>query len=371
MEAVGTLAGGMSHEFNNILSVIMGTAELALKKLDPDDKNYKRLSRILKSTERAKSLTTQLLTFARKEKPVMRPVGILDIVSDITDILERSISKQMEVKLDISDPAPVVKGDQNQIQQALLNVCLNAVDAMDEGGMIELHCSETSLGEDYCSKNPDAAPGHYCLIRVSDTGPGISDENMKKVLEPFFTTKEKGKGTGLGLSVTLGIVQNHGGHMTLESGAGGGTAVSIYLPLSREEQVREGRDVPGEMRGSGEGILIVEDESELLDIRTEALREAGYLPKPALSGPRAIDIFRSPDNGIALVLLDIMMPEMDGVQVYRALKSIDPDVKVLVMSAYTDSTRAGELKKEGVKHFLPKPCSTPEMLEAIRKVIDS
>ncbi|MEW6202198.1 MAG: ATP-binding protein [bacterium] len=231
MEAIGQLAGGIAHSFKNMLTIIMGNAKMGVMNLKPEEPCHKEFAEIIKASERASELTTQLLTFARKEKINVQPVHINSVLKDLIDMLGRTIRKGITIKSALSVDIPPVNIDFNQMYQALLNISNNACDAMPDGGILTIESGEAFLDDDYCASRPEIKPGKYCLVQVSDTGVGIPEDELQRIFEPFFTTKDKGKGTGLGLSVTFGIIRNHGGHISVHSKPGSGTAVKIFLPL--------------------------------------------------------------------------------------------------------------------------------------------
>ncbi len=370
MEAIGTLAGGMAHEFNNILAVVMGTAEMAIKKIGEDDPNRKRIARILRSADRARDLTTKLLTFARKEKLDVQVIAVEMLLEDLIDILERVSKRQAAIRVDYIGDMPGIKADANQMHQALLNICLNALDAMPDGGTIKIACEQVTIDNDHCRDKPFARPGAYCRISITDTGDGIPEDIMKNIFEPFFTTKERGKGTGLGLSVTLGIIRNHGGHIEVTSHVGEGTTFEIYLPIA---------DVPAESRdsdpansdttGNGELIMLIDDDKDVIDMTGEALENAGFRILPCNSGRRAVEMFRKMHGVIDAVLLDFEMSEMNGRAVYRELKKVTPDVKVAVVSGYSVDAQARRMKQDGIKKFLQKPFGTRELCKTVNELI--
>lgn len=370
MESIGTLAGGMAHDFNNTLAIIMGSAETALRMLPENDPNLKRINKILDASRRAKDLSMKLLTFTRKEKLNVEIVSINAIIKDLLDILKRGISKDVKIKTRLSKNISNAGVDINQIQQAMLNICINAADAMPEGGLLTIETSETALTEKGCNGRPGLEPGKYCIVQISDTGPGIPDNIINKIFEPFFTTKERGKGTGLGLSITHGIIRSHSGHIDASSGDGEGTTMKIYLPATDEAPAhKEDKPLKATTKGT-ETILIVDDDPDLVDMAVEALEIEGYTPLGATSGKQAVELYEKHRGEIGLVILDIVMPEMDGGDVFRELKKIDPDVNVILCSGYADEAQAKELLDEGAKEFIQKPFDLDDILVGARKTLD-
>lgn len=369
MESIGTLAGGIAHDFNNMLAVIMGNAHMAKMKLKEKDPLFVELTEITNATDRAKDLTTQLLTFARKEKLNIKTVDISSVISDLSGVLSRSVNKKISIRT-ISIQSPAVTVDTNQLFQALLNICNNACDSMPGGGRLEIESSTIELDETYTTKHPDVRPGSYCRIRITDTGTGMTDEVKQRIFEPFFTTKAIGKGTGLGLSVTHGIIKSHNGHIEVESTPGEGTTFRIYIPiLPIKEEIEKNKDAETILRGS-ETILIVDDEPVVAKVGEKMLKSCGYTALTAIRGKDALDIFSKNKDVISLVILDMIMPEMDGYEIYKALKLMKKDLKVLVASGYSSDGRVGAMLDDGVNGFIQKPFKITELSQAVRKVID-
>lgn len=369
IEAIGQLAGGMAHDFNNMLTVIMGNANLALSDIKKDDHNYVEFKEIMNASERARDMTMKLLTFARKEKIDVRTVKISRILNELKTMLERTFPKKIKVETELQEDI-LVSIDTTQIQQALLNICTNARDAMPDGGTLMIECRETVLDDEYCEKYDNVKSGHYCIIQISDTGAGIPKEIIHKVIEPFFTTKGTGKGTGLGLSVTFGIVKSHNGIIRIYSEQGHGTTVSIYLPIEVVAEYEGRKEIACETERGTETILIVDDEEPVLELAERMLAKAGYTIIATDNGAEAVELYRERSKEIALVMLDMIMPEMDGGDVYRALREIDPDVKVVLSSGYSINGQAGKLMKEGIQSFVQKPFTRSALCSTMRRVLD-
>jgi two-component system, cell cycle sensor histidine kinase and response regulator CckA len=371
MQAIGTMAGGLAHDFNNILAVIMGTASTAIEKLPPGDPSSEKFKRVLKASHRAKDITMKLLTFARKEKLRVETVPAGEIVSDLVDMLKRMIPKNIAIKSNAGCCECHIAADVNQIQQALLNICINAGDSMPEGGTLEISASAVSLGEAEATSIPGAGPGGYCLLEIRDTGSGIPEDIIGNIFDPFFTTKEKLKGTGLGLSVTLGIIRNHGGFVDVSSRPDEGTVFKVFLPVAEAEcAARADKKLSG-FRGAGETILVVDDQLDFLELAVEMLREEGYSATGAGSGAEALSLFESRGGAFDLVVLDMRMPGMDGAKVFRELRKIDPCVKVIICSGYSMDNQADEELKKGIRSFLQKPFDTAELCAMVRAALDS
>jgi two-component system, cell cycle sensor histidine kinase and response regulator CckA len=371
MEAIGTLAGGIAHDFNNMLAVIMGNAQMGTMSLEPNDTGYIEFNEITNASERAKDLTMKLLTFARKEKIDVKTVSIDEILKELVSVLERSITKKIKIKIQTSDNLPPVKIDVNQIYQAFLNICNNACDAMPSGGVLTIESEEVTLDDDYCKKHIGIEPGRYCSIRISDTGIGMTDDVARRIFEPFFTTKGKGKGTGLGLSVTIGVIQNHGGYIHVNSEPGKGTVMNIHLPFSGKEAEKSLVSSPEEIQTGSESILIIDDEKNIINIAKKMLKKAGYNVLTAETGLKAIKLFEKKHENIDLILLDMIMPEMDAAEIYNALKTINPSVKIVLFSGYSIDGQAGKLIEAGIQGFLQKPFTMIDLCRTVRQVLDN
>jgi PAS domain S-box-containing protein len=368
MEAVGQLAGGMAHDFNNMLTIILSNAELALMSLPAGHKVSEELNEILRACERSRDLTMQLLTFARKEKINVRTVPIARLIDELMAMLNRSLDKKINIKKILNHDL-AVRVDANQIQQALLNVCNNAADAMAQGGDLTIECSDVQFEREICQTCGKPLKPRYCQIQISDTGPGIPTELIKKVVEPFFTTKQVGKGTGLGLPVSLGIIENHDGHMHIYSEPGRGTCVRIYIPFADQAAgAVEAEPDLAHLNGT-ETILVVDDEERVLASAERLLQSAGYTPLAASGGAQALQLYEKRKDSIAIVLLDLIMPGMDGSEVFREIKRQNPGAKIILCSGYSVNGQAGELMNLGVDGFLQKPFTTQSLLSAIRGVI--
>jgi len=373
MEAVCTLAGGFAHDFNNLLQSIMGFSELALERVDPDDPSFPIFKRILHVARRAKEVTLKMLTFAGEQDVEIVSVSLNRVVANAVELVEQSIAKNMpQINLEVmtcEEPRGVVI-DQPQVERALLSILNNACESIAGRGTITVEIG----GETVVAGNEEEmcglAPGPYGVVRIRDTGAGMSEETRKRIFEPFFTTKVRGRGTGLGLSVAHGIIQKLQGEIRVRSKEGEGTEVSIYMPAADSPAARKLTEKPVEVRGGNETILVVDDEEFNLEIAEWTLKSRGYAVICADGGERAVEIFRERGQEIDLVLLDMIMPGMDGSDVFRAIREIDPDARVIVVSGYSPEGRFEELKTAGVEFFVQKPYSTAELCSAIRKMID-
>jgi len=370
MEAVGTLAGGIAHDFNNMLAVIMGNAQLAELDLKEGSPGHREFKEIMKAVERAKDLTMKLLTFARKEKLNVRTIPVNGLIQDLVSILKRSVPKKIEIRTVLADDLPPVNVDVNHVLQALLNICNNACDAMPNGGVLTLE-SGTAAPNGKCSPDGSDINAPMCLIRISDTGVGMPAEVLQRIFDPFFTTKERGKGTGLGLSVTLGIIKNHDGCITVDTEQGKGTTFNVFLPFSEHEVIAEEKtDKEEEIPKGSETVLIIDDEAAVLNVAKRLLRKAGYNPMTADNATSALFTFKKNRDKVALVVLDMIMPDTDAREIYSALREISPGVKVILASGHSVEGQASELLADGILGFVQKPYTLGELCKAVRRAID-
>lgn len=369
MESVGRLAGGIAHEFNNMLGVIMGYANLALMDLEKGDRFYDEFSTIMKSAERSKDITMKLLAFARKDKLSVTRINAVEIVDDLALMLRRSFPKSVEIATETEDC--YVDVDINLVQQVLLNVCGNALDAMPRGGRIYIKCASVEIDQLLCGDGNRLEKGRYCRFTVVDEGEGIPEDALHKVFDPFYTTREVGKGTGLGLSISHGIVENHNGCICIDSAPGRGTTVDIYLPAVQVEpdEAKDIKQQKKEVRHGLETVLVVDDELYILEILGKMLHRLGYKVKLVDNGREAINVYKENSDEIDIVILDLMMPEMDGRDVFFGLKEIDPDVKIILASGYSMSNMADELLEKGARAFIQKPFEIKELSGSIRQVL--
>lgn len=370
MEAVGTLAGGVAHDFNNILMAIIGYGNIAKMKMRPDDPQLASIDAILASADRAAHLTKGLLAFSRRQVINPKPVDVNDIVKRVEALLRRLIGEDVELAMQPAERGLIVMADAGQIEQVLMNLATNARDAMPDGGMLTIATQELDLQEDFISAHGFGRPGKYVLISVSDTGAGMDERTREKIFEPFFTTKEVGKGTGLGLSIVYGIVKQHDGVINVYSEQGKGTTFKIYLPLIAEAAERPFAETTAPPRKGTETILLAEDDRDVRNLTGTILRDFGYRVIEAVDGQDAVDKFAEHAKEIDLLLLDVIMPRKSGKDVYEAVKAVRPDAKVLFISGYAaDIIRRKGVFEEGV-HFVSKPVSPFELLRKLREILD-
>ncbi|MCK5075044.1 MAG: response regulator, partial [Calditrichia bacterium] len=370
MESIGQLAGGVAHDFNNMLSGIMGAAELLSYKLsDADEKIKSYINLIMETSERASDLTNKLLAFSRKGKKESVPLDMNDTIQEVASILEHTIDKRIMLSQNLSSNEVIIEGDPSQVQNAILNLAVNARDAMPNGGEISFSSNIVSISEEFCRENSlDLNHGRYSEVVVSDTGIGMSEEIQKHIFEPFYTTKGKSKGTGLGLAAVYGTVKEHNGVIKVFSEIGKGTSFTLYLPLSSKG--KKGKSEKEEvLKGTGE-ILLVEDEEIIRHIAKDMLENMGYQVTIAKDGQEGIEIFSESYSDIDLVVLDLVMPRMDGATVFNALKRINPLVKVIIASGFSHKSKnATQLLAEGAIGFIQKPYREVTLSKAIYNAI--
>ena len=371
MESVGRLAGGVAHDFNNMLTVILGNAELGLMHLGPTNPVCTNLKEIKASAERSADLTRQLLAFARKQTVVPKVIDLNDTISGMLNMLQRLIGEDIQL---IWQPAPdpcLVKVDPSQIDQILANLCINARDAIEDIGQITIEIGNCSIDADYCAAIPEATPGEYVRLTVSDDGSGMDKETISHIFEPFYTTKELGKGTGLGLATVYGAIKQNNGFVNIYSEPKKGTTFSLYFPRyvgQKTMQQTEGGTVPAP-RGQ-ETILLVEDEPAILNMTAMMLERQGYTVLKAGTPGEASRLAREQIGEIHLLMTDVIMPEMNGRNLARNILTIYPRIKRLFMSGYTADVIAHHGVLDDDVHFIQKPFSLPAMALVVRKVLD-
>ena len=370
IEAVGTLAGGIAHDFNNLLQIISGHAELLAMELREKNLGHDELRAILYSAERGAELVANLLTFSRKVEPHFELLDLNQEVRLAERILYRTIPKMIELELDLETSLREIQADRSQIEQVLLNLALNAKDAMPDGGKLIFRTRNIDLDEDYCSSHLDFTKGDYVVLQVTDTGNGMDKDTTSHIFEPFFTTKKLGEGTGLGLSTVFGIVKMHGGHISCDSEPGKGASFKIFFPAA--ESVH-GRTEPMQTTmpaGGSETILVVDDEDLIAALAKRLLEKSGYTVLTAGSGTEALEIYRKQGEEIDLVILDLIMPEMSGKQCLQQLLKINPRVKALMASGFAINGQTKEFLNGASKATISKPFKVNEMLGIIRRVLD-
>jgi PAS domain S-box-containing protein len=372
MESVGRLAGGVAHDFNNMLGVILGYSEMVLDQIDENQPIHSAVQGIHQAAERSAELTRQLLAFARKQTVMPKVLDLNETVRGMLNMLRRLIGEDIDLAWVPGRDLGLVKIDPSQVDQVLANLCVNSRDAIGDTGKVTIETSNAFFDENYCSVHAGTHPGEYVMLVVSDNGCGMDAEALAHLFEPFFTTKEMGKGTGLGLAMVYGIVKQNNGFINVYSEPGQGTSFKIYLPkyVSEIDQAAKTRVVPPAETGL-ETILLVEDEPMILAMTTEMLHRLGYTVLPASTPKEALLLAEDSSRGINLLMTDVVMPEMNGRDLAKSLLALNPDLKCLFMSGYTANVIAhhGVLDK-GIS-FLQKPFSRKDLAAKVRETLDS
>jgi len=368
MEAIGTLAGGIAHDFNNLLMGIQGRASLMAIEPGLSHPLQEHLKAIEECVGSATNLTRQLLGFARSGKYEVKPLDINDLVLSSASMFGRT-RKEIRIHTKVQPDRMVVEADRHQIEQVLLNIFVNAWQAMPESGEIFVETSITSLDKMAC-KPHQIEPGDYIKISVADTGIGMDESILKRIFEPFFTTKEKVRGTGLGLASAYGIIRNHGGIITVNSEVAQGTTFNIYLPLSEQDSYQEVSLKEKPVKGT-ETVLLVDDEEIIIDVGKAMLERLGYHVIVAESGDKAVDAVRRKPYEIDLVILDMIMPGMDGGKAFERIREIKPTMPVILSSGYAIDGQAAEIMKKGCNGFMQKPFNISKLSQKIRKILDA
>jgi PAS domain S-box-containing protein len=373
MEAIGQLAGGVAHDFNNLLTIINGYTELLLSEPEYGHLGHRELREIQKAGERASLLTQRLLAFSRRQMLQPRLVALNSIVSGFESILRRLIPENIDVAIRLDPSAGHIEVDPPQVEQAILNLAVNARDAMPQGGQLTIETSTVEVDDEYVQSHPDVNRGKYALLTVTDTGTGIREEIKGRIFEPFFTTKETGKGTGLGLSMVYGVVKQSGGHIWVYSEPNTGTTIKIYLPLAQKpaaSNTETGPTTAVHPHGS-ETIVLVEDDDQVREYATQILKGRGYAVTAVRNGQEAIAHASSFDGTIDLLITDVVMPGMSGPKVAEAVRGERPQIKVLYMSGYADDA----IVRHGIltpgTPFLAKPFSPRALTRKVREVLDA
>jgi two-component system, cell cycle sensor histidine kinase and response regulator CckA len=379
MEAIGTLTGGVAHDFNNLLTAILGNVQLGLRKLKPGSPVQVNLVEIEKAGNRAAGLTRQLLAFSRRQRLNRGNVDLNDAIADIFKLIERVIGADVDITAEFEPKLWLAFADHSQIEQVIMNLCINARDAMPDGGRLAIETANLELDEHYTRHYPYVQPGKYVQIKVSDTGHGMDEETRERIFEPFFTTKENYKGTGLGLSMAYGIVKQHDGHINVYSEPGHGTTFKIFLPAIEEHVEAETHisQKPGLPNGN-ETILIAEDEESLRNLAQDILESLGYRVLMAKNGEEAVEIYRENSDDIDLLLLDVVMPVVGGAEAYDRICAIaGDDLPLIFMTGYSSEIVSRGFAKDGRSSatmsavVIQKPYSLDELGQKVREVLDS
>lgn len=373
MESLGTLAGGIAHDFNNILGIILGYATMLQQATDDRERMTQTLEAITKATQRGAALVKQLLTFARKSDAVFESVLLNNIISEIERLVRGTFPKTIEIETSLFPTLPPIVADATQMHQVLLNLCVNARDAMPKGGRLAIRTGLVPL-ERIARQYPTASAREYALIEVSDTGIGMDEATRQRIFDPFFTTKGPGKGTGLGLALVYGIIENHNGFIDVESRVGKGTTFRIYLPISEH---MGGLERPyastrtADLPGGQETILIVEDEEMLRDLVQALLTSKGYVVLTARDGDEGVHLYKERGGSVDLVISDLGLPKIGGDEVARRIREMNPHARIVIASGFIDPSVKSELQAIAVRHFIQKPYQPESLLRTVRELLDT
>jgi signal transduction histidine kinase/HAMP domain-containing protein len=374
MESVGQLAAGVAHDFNNILTIIQGHSGMLMSRPNLSPAVTTSVQAVSFAAERAASLTRQLLMFSRKQVAKPRPTDLKEVVANMSKMLQRLIGENLKLECQSPEQLPLIRGDTGMIEQVLMNLAVNARDAMPKGGQLLITTQTARIDEKYTRRHPDARPGEFVCLQVKDTGMGMDPATMKHIFEPFFTTKEAGKGTGLGLATVYGIVKQHSGWIEVASQPGEGTAFRIFFPVDTkpDEGVEENVVPAAQLRGNGETILVVEDEPVLRDLAQLILQDCGYRVLQAASGVEALNIWQKSRGAIDLLLTDVVMPDgLSGRDLAESLMGYKPALKVVFTSGYNVDDLVSEIAPSNKSHFLQKPYSRFTVAKAVKDCLSA
>jgi CheY-like chemotaxis protein/two-component sensor histidine kinase len=371
MEAIGTLTGGLAHEYNNIMTAILGYGEFLRDALEKGSDLREYADMITASAERAARLTDGLLAYSRKQVTLMEATDVNEVIRATERYLSSLVSEGIELVVELADGNLTVLGDKAQMEHVLINLATNAIDAMPEGGTLTIRSRRAEYGSDVVEHHARITAGTYAVIAIADTGGGIDKKTQEKIFEPFFTTKEVGKGTGLGLSMVYGIVERHGGCVSVESDVGKGTTFEVYLPLREIRQEKVASPSPEPTPGGSETVLLAEDDEVVRNLIKSVLAGAGYAVIEAVDGEEAVRKFMENREDIDLLLFDVAMPGKDGSDAYREIKQVNADVRMVFVSGYpSEDVRTKTIRDEG-NTLVSKPVKPKELLRVIRLALDS
>lgn len=371
MEAIGHITGGIAHDFNNMLNVTLGYSQLIMETVENNSLQYHHTQQIQKAGQSAADLVQQLLAFTRQRIIEPRLINVNDIVISIEKMMQRIIGEDIEITLSLASDISPVTVDPVQIEQVIMNICINARDAMPMGGKLIIETSNTAIDETYSHAHPWVKPGQYVMLSITDTGIGMDEATQARIFEPFFTTKELGRGTGLGLAVVYGIVKQHNGFIHVYSQRGYGTIFKIYIPPSYGTPKEFTKTKEVEIRGGKETILLVEDNDMLRELAETMLKNLGYTVLTAKNGSEAIQIFTEKNNGIHLAILDVVMPVCGGREAFERMRAIKPDLKTLFVTGYSTATPYTEFIPKERLQLLQKPFSYKNLAIKVREILDS
>lgn len=370
MESIGMLASGVAHEFNNILTGIIPNAELIKMTLDSNDSNYSRADAIQNSAYRAAEIVKKLLNFARSDRDQKKEiVDFTQSARETIDIIRKLFDRRIEIEVNFPEDLNAVKLDATSLQQIIMNLSINAKDAIEGEGKISFSAQNITVENEKSDENKHLPPGEYIKFKISDTGHGIDNERIKFIFDPFYTTKGPGKGTGLGLSMVYGIVNSVNGRIEVRSKTRSGTVFTIYLPATKSENKLKQAEYKIEPFGKGKTILVVDDEQMIRDMASDMLNLLGFKVFLAASGVEGLDIYKLHKNQIDVVLLDLLMPEMNGTLCFENLKEINPEVKVIIATGIDEFDKKKELEEKGIKGYLGKPYRLENIAQKLNEIL--
>jgi two-component system cell cycle sensor histidine kinase/response regulator CckA len=370
MESLGTLAGGIAHDFNNLLTGVIGYAALLKRRLEPDSPLYRYADTIEKSGQRAAELTRQLLTFARTAALQFRLINLNEVARETAALLSRSLEKQILLEMNLASDLRYVQADPVQMEQVLLNLCVNARDAMPEGGKLTISTRNRTPDTDKPDPRFENLPADCVILSIADTGHGMDAETCARIFDPFFTTKEPGKGTGLGLAMVYSIISQHNGRIIVESDVGTGTTFHLYLPASDQSATVKPEEAGDRFLRISGRVLVVDDEAGICDLMRDTLTGFGLIVYTVESGQEAVSFYRERASDIDLVIVDLMMPDMDGRETFWQLRANDPGAPILLMSGYSDDATVHALLRAGARGFLRKPWNRQELFAVVRQAME-
>jgi len=370
MEAIGTLAGGIAHDFNNLLQAILGYGEIILLNKNENDRDFEKLQHIIRAAKQGSELTRQLLTFSRKVEFRLQPLALNHIIENIQTMMDRTIPKMIKIEYRLTPDLLNINADASQMEQVLINLAVNARDAMPRGGTLVITTDNVIVNEDNPPPYPEITPGEYVQLTVSDTGQGMDRDTLQYIFDPFFTTKELGKGTGLGLSMVYGIVKNHHGHIICYSELNRGTIFKIFLPAIEPLEKPLETVTIEKPKGGTETILLIDDEEFIRDLGKQILTTFGYNVFTAPDGESALELYRKQKDAIDMIILDLIMPGMGGRECLLRLLDIDPHTRIVIASGHAIDGPVKEVVALGARDFIHKPYGLRQMLQVVREVLD-
>lgn len=372
MESIGRLAGGVAHDLNNLLSPILGYSEMLFEDMAGNDSRKQQLGEILSAGKRARALVRQLLAFSRKQALQFQVIDVNDLLENFKNLLRRTLREDIALYMNMADSLPRIGGDAGQLEQVVMNLAVNAQDAMPNGGQLVIETGKAELDETYATKKTEVVPGTYVMIAISDTGAGMDADTVEHLFEPFFTTKEKEKGTGLGLATSYGIVKQHGGNIWAYSEPGMGTTFRIYLPVTEESACAVIDSPAPQPAAVGSGtILIVEDDAQVRNLASTVLERTGYKVIAAERGQQAVEALQRYSGEVHLLLTDVIMPDMNGRKVFENVARLYPEVRVLYMSGYTDDVIAHHGVIDQGVDFIQKPFTLKALVYKVQEMLQS